>query len=160
MTLASLTSFSLTHFNPFTIDTQTDTEQHVWANLPGSQCAEGKQSPINIETGDTKPGEPYISLTLIGYDDSLDGSAFTLENNGHTVQLTLDADSIDKNIIPRVKLGNGDTYQFKQLHFHWHQNDTKGSEHAINGRRSALEVSDFRLKITKETERETKWQLN
>lgn len=79
-------------------------------------------------------------MTLIGYDDPLDGSAFTLANNGHTAQLTLDESSVDRKIIPCAKLSDGNTYQFQQLHFHWHDNDTEGSEHAIDGRRTALEV--------------------
>ena len=116
-----------------------DVEQHSWANLPNSKCAELRQSPINIETNDVTDGD--TALTLIGYDDPLDGSYFTLENNGHTIQLTIEDDHLDSEAIPRAQVNNGNSYRFKQLHFHWHQNDSKGSEHAINGRQSALEVS-------------------
>lgn len=51
-------------------------------------------------------------------------------------------DEDDENGIPTIAgsaLGN-DKYRFVQLHFHWHMDDTKGSEHAIDGKRYALEV--------------------
>jgi hypothetical protein len=32
-------------------------------------------------------------------------------------------------------------YDFRQLHFHWGANDTRGSEHAIEGRQYPIEVS-------------------
>jgi len=31
--------------------------------------------------------------------------------------------------------GLGDTYNFGQLHFHWGENATSGSEHALNGKK-------------------------
>jgi len=31
--------------------------------------------------------------------------------------------------------GLGDTYNFGQLHFYWGENETSGSEHALNGKK-------------------------
>lgn len=64
-------------------------------------------------------------------------------NNGHAAQLTLTASDKISDQVPKVSgTGmDGDTFQFNQLHFHWHATDDRqGSEHAIDGHRTALEM--------------------
>ena len=41
--------------------------------------------------------------------------------------------------------GLGDTYIFGQLHFHWGENDTFGSEHTIDSEQYPLEVMGISL---------------
>ena len=48
---------------------------------------------------------------------------------------------MNSNIVSLLGLAvNNDVYQFHELHFHWDQNDTSGSEHSIHGSRQALEM--------------------
>lgn len=55
-------------------------------------------------------------------------------------QLTLKTDGLEK--LPELSgtAVDGDKYRFWQLHFHWHFDNDKGSEHALDGQRYALEV--------------------
>lgn len=54
------------------------------------------------------------------------------------VELT-NFDHINETMIYTDRLHS--TYQLKQLHFHWDRNDSKGSEHRINGQVYPLEVN-------------------
>lgn len=67
-----------------------------------------------------------------------------------TAQLTLSPDSSIKPKISGTAL-NGDVYQFLQLHFHWHFEDDKGTEHAVDGRRYSLEVTFKSSKVSTST---------
>merc|ERR1712002_46773 len=59
-----------------------------------------------------------------------------LLNNGHTAQV-----SFTQSPMPSITGGGlTDTYEFLQFHFHWGSDDTKGSEHLIDGKAYPLEV--------------------
>jgi carbonic anhydrase len=87
-------------------------------------------------------------LTFKEYNQPLDGNIFQLTNNGHTVELSLIQSMINPDDIPLIKgpALEEHSYKFVQLHFHWHTNDSLGSEHAIDGQRYALEVSPIDLR--------------
>lgn len=116
--------------------------QDKWARM-SQQCSGRSQSPINIDRENVNHDET-LSISFKGYDRPIDGRKFKLTNNGHTVQLGLETSQLSAEEIPIIKgpaLGN-QSYQFAQLHFHWHSAlDSGGSEHAIDGKRFALEVS-------------------
>lgn len=107
------------------------------------ECSGRSQSPIDIHVKKTKH-DPSLSLHFKGYSYPLDGSLFQLSNNGHTVELNLVHSFMNADDIPVIKgpALEDMAYKFVQLHFHWHTNDTLGSEHAIDGQRYALEVSN------------------
>jgi carbonic anhydrase len=61
-----------------------------------------------------------------------------LENNGHSVELV-----IPEQDIGSAKLSGGPlsgSYQLHQLHFHWGEDNSKGSEHTVDGKRFPLEM--------------------
>ena len=73
------------------------------------------------------------------FDQKLAGDLVSVENDGHTVKLEIDSKNGNLPVARGSALADN-TYKFKQLHFHWHSDATSGSEHAINGRKYALEV--------------------
>lgn len=107
------------------------------------ECRVGRlQSPIDINTKSVIY-DRKLNVNFNNFDKPIDGEHLRLENNGHTVQVTLDRDAV-RGRVPYVNgsaVGN-DNYEFVQLHFHWDEEDDMGSEHAIDGIRYALEVSD------------------
>lgn len=102
-----------------------DTKPDKWANLDTSfsACANGtEQSPIDIE------------LSQVQLDKSLEDlkpryapAAFTLMNNGHTIQLN---ESTGANVLTL----DGQEYKLAQMHFH------KPSENQINGKSFEMEL--------------------
>ncbi|WP_098444794.1 carbonic anhydrase [Bacillus sp. es.036] len=79
-------------------------------------CGEGeKQSPINIDVSTVELNDDLEAL-----DISYQSTPFSLENNGHTVQLT---DPTGENSISL----QGEKYTLQQLHFH------TPSENSLNG---------------------------
>jgi len=98
------------------------------------QCGGSRQSPINIITENSRSASQYSPIQYVGYDSKASNS-FTLTNNGHTVQV---ATNNDKN---RVNGGGlPGVYVLVQLHFHWGEDDTHGSEHLLDGRAFPLEI--------------------
>ncbi|XP_037296587.1 carbonic anhydrase 7 isoform X2 [Manduca sexta] len=97
------------------------------------ECAGKHQSPININVLHVKQ-VTLPDITFIGFDDSIDNVHVT--NNGHTVLI-----EVRNEPHPRVRGGplEGD-YVFSQMHFHWGDNDTFGSEDKINHRSFPMEL--------------------
>ena len=73
-------------------------------------------------------------MVFSGFDEP--PISVNMTNNGHTVQLT-----IDSKQIPSISGGplKGE-YQYAQLHFHWGDNDTFGSEDEIDGHSFPMEL--------------------
>ncbi|XP_066507242.1 carbonic anhydrase 9 [Hoplias malabaricus] len=98
-------------------------DQEAWLST-FHDCSGKSQSPIDIETSKAiyDPSLPHIELE--GYD--LTGqNALILQNNGHTLQL-----SLPKTM--RLVKGFKDVYLAAQLHFHWGTIEVPGSEHTID----------------------------
>jgi len=123
-------------------------------------CNGMSQSPIDIvSTGATFEAESAPALLFNNYDkvrvsqlgnteehypgapqekgDRLENG--TLKNNGHTAQLDVIATlPEDVGVLSGGPL-DGD-YQILQLHFHWGADDSKGSEHTLDGKQFPLEM--------------------
>jgi len=128
-------------------------------------CNGQSQSPIDIVTGPTPVAEP-TPLSFGNYDkiriDQLSNSEEhyhypgapeqerledgTIKNNGHTAQLDVIATLPgDVGILSGGHLAG--EYQILQLHFHWGADDTKGSEHTLDGKMFPLEMHIVHKKV-------------
>ena len=101
-------------------------------------CKNGRrQSPIDIRTRYTKKilmaGN---SLVFNQYEKQVGAS---VENNGHTVKLTL-TDGFDDEIWIKDGGLSLTKFQFAQAHFHWGDDDKHGSEHKIDGKTFPMEM--------------------
>ena len=117
-------------------------------------CAGKRQSPIDFEdacfSGSVTHVNNSLRLKLMKYNlplpivprDSIEGKKLTFKNNGHTAKLFLEGTNEANDWSPKISgiALNHDVYQFNELHFHWDENDTRGSEHSIHGSRHALEM--------------------
>ncbi|XP_049820784.1 putative carbonic anhydrase 3 [Aethina tumida] len=103
-----------------------------WGNK-FEKCVGKHQSPIDIDVHIVKKVVlPKLKFNFFNKPLNL----VTLENNGHTVRL-----SIKDGPAPSIHGGplNG-TYLFNHLHFHWGDNDTLGSENMVNHNSFPLEL--------------------
>ncbi|KAJ6646133.1 Carbonic anhydrase 7 [Pseudolycoriella hygida] len=97
------------------------------------QCAGKHQSPINIDSSHvTRVVLPPLNMQGFFFTD---GEA-VLTNNGHTAMMTIDSER--KPILSGGPL-KGD-YEFAQLHFHWGDDDTHGSEDEVDGKSYPMEL--------------------
>ncbi|NWX28853.1 CAH4 anhydrase, partial [Notiomystis cincta] len=100
-------------------------------------CRGDRQSPVNIRTRHVLRDRSLGPLTFEGYEAK--GSArWHLENNGHTVKVTL-------NTSPKVG-GGGLARKYKAVEFHLHWgvpgelSNSPGSEHSIDGEKYPMEL--------------------
>ena len=94
-----------------------------WAEIGFPTCGQGmRQSPVNIRTD--KVAAYHGAPLLLRYESS----ELAVENTGHVVEVPIPADVQDT-----LQIG-GDRYGLVQYHFH------APSEHAVNGRRAAVEA--------------------
>lgn len=94
-------------------------------------CGGRNQSPVAIVPKDTIFDAGLADLT-INYEPNV--SAF-LQNNGHSVQATFltGTSNISGGGLPS-------RFQAVQLHFHWGSENSRGSEHQVNGRKYPMEI--------------------
>merc|ERR1711936_382675 len=128
-------------------------------------CAGESQSPIDVEwpegsLANARPGQ----LSFEGYDrlrataQNVDADTLELNgnrlngdvaNNGHTAVLGVVHEDESDGIMtgsPDV-LGEGQSYQMLQLHFHWGADNSRGSEHTINGVEFPMEMHIVHKKV-------------
>jgi len=103
------------------------------------ECNGRKQSPIDIKISHgTKPIKPRTPLLFENYD-KVHFKQGGLKNNGYSAQLYVQDD-----LPPSVGILSGGhlpgKYRILQLHFHWGADDTRGSEHTLNGKMFPLEL--------------------
>jgi carbonic anhydrase len=130
-------------------------------------CAGESQSPIDVVwPEDSLANAQPSQLTFEGYErlragnvengeaDELRSNGDRLENgevsnNGHTAVLGVVHDSESDGVMTGSAdvLGEGQSYQMLQLHFHWGADDTKGSEHTINGEEFPMEMHIVHKKV-------------
>ncbi|XP_058458649.1 carbonic anhydrase 7 [Malaya genurostris] len=95
-------------------------------------CTGKHQSPININSLDVKKVN-LPPLIMEGFDAHPQQTNLT--NNGHTVAVTM------KDHFPTISGGPlKGVYQYSQLHFHWGDNDTVGSEDMIDNHIFPMEL--------------------
>ena len=108
------------------------TDQDAWKTVPGWYCAGMRQSPINIVRSSVVTNPELVELKLWNFDQYFNG---TFINNGHTVRFDLAPGS------PAALFQNHmGTYELQQFHFHWGDNDARGSEHWVNGEPTSGEL--------------------
>ncbi|NXN97933.1 CAH4 anhydrase, partial [Rhinopomastus cyanomelas] len=105
--------------------------------LVDASCEGKKQSPINIVTRNVVYDKSLKPLSFEGYDVK-GTSKWAMENNGHTVKVTLGTSP---------KIGDGGLnrkYKAVEFHLHWGAQGTKhyypGSEHSVDGEKQAMEL--------------------
>uniref|UniRef100_A0A182QLY7 carbonic anhydrase n=1 Tax=Anopheles farauti TaxID=69004 RepID=A0A182QLY7_9DIPT len=98
-----------------------------------NSCTGKHQSPININSLDVKKVN-LPPLVFQGFDVA--PRETNLTNNGHTVVVTMESE-----VTPTVTGGPlKGVYEYSQLHFHWGDNDTFGSEDMIDNHRFPMEL--------------------
>ncbi|XP_068234635.1 uncharacterized protein [Palaemon carinicauda] len=97
-------------------------------------CGGSSQSPIDIITGTTTGTFMWTPFKFFNYN--VVPTSMTLMNNGHTAQVSAVMTS------PARIMGGGliGDYTFLQFHFHWGSDNTKGSEHLVNGKSYPCEL--------------------
>ncbi|XP_065360876.1 carbonic anhydrase 2 [Calliphora vicina] len=93
-----------------------------------NQCSGKHQSPININDVDVV-NRTYSKMLFKNFAQ-LPVEAIVF-NNGHTVLVKLNFEGDIPTISDGPLEGKG-TYQFQQLHFHWGEDNSVGSEDRIN----------------------------
>uniref|UniRef100_A0A8C6A188 Carbonic anhydrase n=1 Tax=Marmota marmota marmota TaxID=9994 RepID=A0A8C6A188_MARMA len=99
-------------------------------NQWGGDCQKNHQSPVNIVT---RKAVNYNlgRFSFSGYDKK---QKWTVENNGHTVMVSLGNES-------RISGGGlAAPYRATQFHLHWSKELDRGSEHSLDGERFAMEM--------------------
>lgn len=76
---------------------------------------------------------------------TVSNSGSSISNHHHEQETADTNESAPYNGVPSIKLdwlddGNNE-YKLRDIHFHWGERKDNGSEHAIDGRRAAMEVS-------------------
>ncbi|XP_053401658.1 carbonic anhydrase 2-like isoform X2 [Mercenaria mercenaria] len=103
-----------------------------------------RQSPIDIVTSQAVYDSDLGALNT-KYNPE---SKLCLKNNGHSIMCqiksTSDISAYTNNstLLSELTGGplKGDTYRLEQFHLHWGSDDTKGSEHTIDGKKYAAEL--------------------
>lgn len=98
-------------------------DQEAW-HAAFLDCSGKSQSPIDIDTKTVIYDSRLPPIALEGYDLT-GGSSHMLQNNGHTLQLSL------PNTM-RIVSGFDNVYLAAQLHFHWGTIEVPGSEHTVD----------------------------
>nr|ANJ59760.1 alpha carbonic anhydrase 5 [Corallium rubrum] len=98
------------------------------------KCGGKKQSPINIVKSDVQCDVKLAkSLTLTNYNQAGSGD-FTVKIKGRTLQVIVASADASMSL---AGIGKFDLAQF---HFHWGSDDSRGSEHKIDGKSYAAEL--------------------
>jgi len=98
-------------------------------------CAGERQSPVDIVTADVQTDTTLGDLVFNGYNQAISG--ITLVNVGHSVQVKLPTTG------SRPYLSGGglpSEFTLEQIHFHWSQENDKGSEHTVDGESQDIEM--------------------
>ncbi|CAC5405230.1 CA [Mytilus coruscus] len=104
-----------------------------WKNLFPT-CGGEQQSPIDIKTAKVKMDRSlgHFDFSKLTTEKNV---KLEIQNNGHTVEVGLKGRGL--------KVSGGGlpgTYVVEQFHFHWGSEDTRGSEHEINGKHYSMEM--------------------
>nr|XP_020016218.1 carbonic anhydrase 15-like [Castor canadensis] len=108
-----------------------------WKELAPA-CGGPTQSPINIDLHLVQRDATLGPFIFQGYDSAPPGP-WTLENDGHTVLLRMDAGPHSHLEIQGAGLPLP-AYRPVQLHFHWGSPGHPGSEHSLDRQHQAMEM--------------------
>jgi len=127
-----LTSVRTSGDNSWNYDLQGPVGPNNW----GHHCNGARQSPINIPTKGVAIVN-YPPLHLVHYD--LPPALASLTNNGHTAKLSTKYSR--EEVIPTMSGGGlPHKYKLSQLHFHWGQTNSEGSEHRVGDNSFPMEL--------------------
>jgi len=102
-------------------------------------CASGKkQSPIDIKSANATFDQGLGEFTLKNYN-KLQNVNFNASNSGYGMKVAFPA-----KMYYVSGGGLAGVYSTVQLHLHWGTDKGNGSEHTIDGKQSAAEVSESR----------------
>ena len=105
-------------------------------NSWGGSCGSGrKQSPIDINTTTAMYDSSLGDFTLVNYGTTPAGVNFTAKNSGKSLKVSMDSHiyNVSGGGLPGV-------YTTVQLHLHWGSNNSRGSEHTMDGMMYPAEV--------------------
>ncbi|XP_076792225.1 carbonic anhydrase 4 isoform X2 [Arvicanthis niloticus] len=94
-------------------------------------CKGENQSPINLIIAKARVNYSLTPFTFVGYNQM---KRWTVKNNHHTVMMSLEGEG--------MCIFGGDLpgrYEATQLHLHWSEEQNRGSEHTIDGKRFDME---------------------
>lgn len=114
--------------------------QSNWSSeFPKCSGSGMRQSPIDIDTSSVVYN-PNLSLNYNQYANKIN---FKVQNSLHSVSLKPSADSSSEHAITFEAPNQPSiSYVLKDIHFHWAGDDPLvGSEHSVDGKRFAAEVS-------------------
>uniref|UniRef100_A0A8D0WSZ6 Carbonic anhydrase 2 n=1 Tax=Sus scrofa TaxID=9823 RepID=A0A8D0WSZ6_PIG len=110
-----------------------DRPEHWHKDFP---IAKGdRQSPVDINTS-TAVHDPALKPLSLCYEQA---TSQRIVNNGHSFNVEFDS-SQDKGVLEGGPLAG--TYRLIQFHFHWGSSDGQGSEHTVDKKKYAAEVSN------------------
>ncbi|XP_012886952.1 PREDICTED: carbonic anhydrase 15-like [Dipodomys ordii] len=128
-----------------------------WKELAPA-CGGPTQSPINIDLRLVQRNSTLGPFIFRGYN-SVPPGPWTLENDGHTVLLHVDAGLQDHLEIRGGGLPSP-AYRLLQLHFHWGAWRHTGSEHSLNGQRHSMEMHLVHMNIKYQSMAEARSHAN
>ncbi|XP_068439575.1 uncharacterized protein [Clinocottus analis] len=114
-------------------DEACDYKPSHWHILPHSYCDGKRQSPINIDTGNTVTDKHLGAFIFTKFDDK--HAIKYITNTGHSVKCVLHEDMVEVS-----GGGLGYVYSALQFHFHWGSNKSDGSEHNVDSKRYPMEM--------------------
>lgn len=101
-------------------------------------CGGLQQSPIELNMKDAQEYKNAKPLKFHEYNKEIPGDKWLLQNNGHSLRLSI---SPEYNVKPTVQGGFlPGIFNFLGLHFHWGSKDTYGSEHVMDKKYFSLEM--------------------
>ncbi|OPJ74837.1 carbonic anhydrase 15 [Patagioenas fasciata monilis] len=128
-----------------------------WKELKAS-CGGDKQSPVNIDRRQLQRDGGLGDILFEGYDQAPPGK-WRLANDGHTVMLSLESESIPEHITISSG-GLPGRYRALQLHFHWGSPAGNGSEHTLDGHQLPMELHIVHINVKYRTLAEAKGHPN
>ncbi|XP_019362462.1 PREDICTED: carbonic anhydrase 15-like [Gavialis gangeticus] len=121
-------------------------------------CGGDNQSPINIDRHRLLRDSNLGDILFEGYDQAPPGK-WRLTNDGHTVMMILEGESIMEHI-NITSGGLPDKYRALQFHFHWGSLTGNGSEHTIDGHQYPMEMHIVHMNVKYKSITEAKGHPN
>ncbi|XP_052216880.1 carbonic anhydrase 2-like isoform X2 [Dreissena polymorpha] len=104
---------------------------HTWQNNYPIAVKGRRQSPINIVSRNAKYDSDLTFLSIAYTPEDY----VELKNNGHSIECQI----TKTGYLTGGPLGNQE-FKLAQFHLHWGADDTRGSEHTIDGKQFAAEL--------------------
>ncbi|KAJ8040090.1 Carbonic anhydrase 12 [Holothuria leucospilota] len=107
---------------------------NMWPYLFADECAQRRQSPINIVTARAvRASIPQV--ILFGYNAR--PNKMKAFNNGHIIKFKVKG---VQKVPHSMTQSDATSYDIEDIHFHWGSHNFQGSEHTLDGRRFAAEM--------------------